>query len=147
MSENILELNLRRLEQAGDATIGELRIGEAWFCWTLEDKVRSKKIKHQTAIPAGEYNIIVSLSARFRVQMPLLLSVPEFDGIRIHPGNSAADTSGCILLGQNRDGSRILSSRVAYQAFMKRLAVDGNRARITITQPDAWPKWGVPNES
>lgn len=136
-----MKIVLSRLEQIENATIGELRLDGARFCWTLEDKVRPAKIKHETAIPAGTYSVIVTRSARFGVDMPLLEAVESFSGIRIHPGNSTADTSGCILLGLKRGGARIGESRRAYDQFMRKLKAVGNKAEITITQPDAWPKW------
>lgn len=137
-----MNLTLTRLEQVENATLGELRIDGAWFCWTLEDKVRAQKIKHETAIPAGTYNVIVNRSSRFGVDMPLLEGVESFSGIRIHPGNSPADTSGCILLGAKRLGGMIGESRKAYQSFFRKLQLAGSKATITITQPEAWPKWG-----
>jgi len=142
-----LTLTLTRLEQVENATLGELRIDGAWFCWTLEDKVRAEKIKHETAIPSGTYSVIVTRSARFGVDMPLLENVPEFSGIRIHPGNTPADTSGCILLGAKRLGGMIGESRKAYQSFFRKLQLSGGNATITITQPDAWPKWGEDEET
>lgn len=137
-----MNLTLTRLETIKEATIGELRIDGAWFCWTLEDLVRESKIKDQTAIPAGRYDVIVNESTRFGVEMPLLLNVDGFRGIRIHYGNSAADTSGCILLGLRRHADKVLSSRDAYARFMSKLKVAGNKAVITITQPVGWPVWG-----
>lgn len=136
-----MRLDLTRLEIDRDATIGELRIDGEWFCWTLEDRVRAAKIKHQTAIPTGSYEVRITHSQRFGVRMPLVVDVPEFAGIRIHPGNSAADTSGCILVGGHRQGNRITDSRAAYQALMTRLESAGD-VTLHITQPAAWPSWG-----
>ncbi len=127
----------------GDATLGELRLDGVWFCWTLEDRVRAQKIKHETAIPAGEYVVTLTHSARFGVVLPQVNDVPEFSGIRIHPGNSAADTSGCILVGKGRNGERISDSREAFAALMLRLQQVAHNEVIVlrIHQPDAWPKW------
>lgn len=139
-----MRLTLRRLQILNnDTTIGELLIDGEWFCWTLEDRVRAQKIKHQTAIPAGEYIVEVNMSARFKELMPLLLNVPQFSGIRIHPGNDAADTSGCILVGFSRTGARIEQSRAAFSELMKRMEATYTNEMISIeiTQPPDWPVW------
>ena len=97
---NQMTLILQRTHEVGDTTFGKLYLNDMTFLnYTLEDKVREIKIKHQTTIPAGTYEIIINKSERFKQMMPLLLNVPGFDGIRIHKGNSAIDTSGCILVG------------------------------------------------
>jgi len=83
------------------STIGKLYIDDKFFCYTLEDVVRpvGEKLLGKTAIPWGKYRVILSMSNRFKKVLPLLLDVPMFEGIRIHAGNSAVDTEGCILLG------------------------------------------------
>jgi hypothetical protein len=137
-----MRLELTRQEIINDATIGTLTIDGRWFCWTLEDRVRAQKIRARTAIPAGEYNVAVTMSARFKQMMPLVMDVPEFSGIRIHPGNSIADTEGCILVGFVRDGDRILNSRQAFDELMRRMAeAKGEGIFLTIRQPADWPKW------
>lgn len=86
------------------STRGILLINNKIFCYTLEDTVRPKgadKVPGQTAIPAGRYEVILNFSNRFQKIMPLLLNVPGFVGIRIHGGNTAADTEGCILTAYN----------------------------------------------
>lgn len=139
-----MRLELTRLEIDKDATIGQLKINGEWFCWVLEDLVRAAKIKHQTAIPAGEYRVRLSKSQRFGEVMPEILNVPEYTGIRIHPGNDAADTSGCPLVGMNRNGSKITDSRKAFDGLMRRMTSipSGEAITIKITQPQEWPKWG-----
>lgn len=89
--------------------IGALHIDNEFFCWTLEDEKRADgvKVKHETAIPTGVYKLIVSRSNRFKRQMPLLINVPMFEGIRIHGGNTSKNTSGCILVAKNRSDERI----------------------------------------
>lgn len=131
------------MEQGQTATVGELRIDGAWFCWTLEDRVRSAKVKHETAIPAGEYIVTLTQSARFGTVLPEVHDVPEFSGIRIHAGNTAADTSGCILVGMSRRGERIGNSREALANLMQVLQQAASEVIVLkIHQPDAWPKWG-----
>lgn len=82
------------------STIGDLTLDGQFLCNTLEDTVRNFKISGKTAIPAGRYEVIINDSARFHRRMPLLLKVPFFDGIRIHNGNTADQTDGCILVGE-----------------------------------------------
>lgn len=111
-----MTLILQRTHEFGDTTFGKLFLNDMTFLnYTLEDKVREVKIKHQTAIPAGTYQIIINKSERFKQLMPLLLNVPNFEGIRIHKGNTSIDTSGCILVGDILKEDRILLSTTAYQ--------------------------------
>lgn len=103
-------------------TISELYIDDKFYCHVLEDQDRglhqqdtlqyilSVKEKHHTAIPYGKYQVIMSFSARFQVYLPELLSVPGFSGIRIHAGNTQADTSGCLLPGK-KSGDKVINSR------------------------------------
>ena len=85
-----------------------------YFCDTLEDRCRDldkeKKVMNETAIPEGTYEVIVNVSARFKRKLPLLLDVPHFSGIRIHRGNTDKDTSGCILVGENKQPGRVINS-------------------------------------
>ena len=79
-----------------------------FYGYTLEDTVRKpgQKVPGKTAIPAGSYKVTVTYSPHFKKLLPLINDVPEFDGVRIHGGNSAADTNGCLLVAKNRDSSR-----------------------------------------
>lgn len=112
-------LELERLQLDPDLTIGSLTVDGQWLAWTLEDAVRSgPKVPGQTAIPAGRYPVLITHSARFRRDLPLLQYVPGFAGVRIHPGNTAADTEGCILVGLDRMAKSIGRSRAAFDALM-----------------------------
>jgi len=105
-------------------------LSDRW-CWTFEDVVREVpgqpvttwKIAHETAIPEGMYRIRFTPSARFHGLMPQLMDVPGFDGIRIHAGNTSADTSGCILVGHEPmpKGDGVLHSRDAFGPVYSRL--------------------------
>lgn len=73
-----------------------------FLCYTLEDAERPVKIKGETAIPTGIYTVIVTMSPRFKKEMPLIMNVPNFSGVRLHGGNTEKDTEGCPLLGMVR---------------------------------------------
>jgi hypothetical protein len=104
-------LKIKRIAFKEKYTIGKLYINGEYFCDTLEDAVREKKIKHETAIPKGEYEVIMYNSPRFKRLLPLLKDVPNFTGILIHRGNTNADTSGCILVGENKKVGMVLNSK------------------------------------
>ena len=118
-------LTLDRQPSWRDTTLGLLWVGGAFQCYALEDQVRhGAKIPGVTAIPAGRYRVDITWSPRFGRRLPVLLDVPGFDGVRIHPGNTAADTEGCILVGLGSDTvePRITQSRAALELLMDRLA-------------------------
>lgn len=115
-------LTLKRIALKPTYTIGKLYIDDTYFCDTLEDTVRDKnkngkfdageyKIYGQTAIPYGKYEVKWTYSPRFKRYMPLLMNVPSFNGVRIHSGNTAKDTLGCILVGENSKVGMVLNSR------------------------------------
>lgn len=104
-----MELKLVRSVINPKSTMGKLYLNSDFFAYTCEDKVRNlngdlkKKVKNETAIDAGKYEVILSFSNRFQKYLPLLLNVKCFDGIRIHGGNTEADSEGCILIGAQGD--------------------------------------------
>lgn len=104
------------------STIGKLFLGEDFFCYTLEDPLRDKKVYGETAIPEGTYQVIINYSPRFKKYLPLLLEVPGFEGIRIHTGNTPQDTLGCILVAQEKGNDIIYSSRPAFFSLMDRIS-------------------------
>lgn len=110
-----MKLKLIRKYKCPNYTIGHLYINDKYFCDTIEDKVRQldsieDKIKHKTAIPKGKYKVVVTMSPKFRRSLPLLLNVPFFEGIRIHRGNDENDTSGCIIVGENKIKGKVINS-------------------------------------
>lgn len=125
-------LVLRRIIKMPEFTMGELFINGKKFCNTLEDQVRDanndgdlndpgeEKVYGKTAIPRGTYKVIVNLSNRFKKELPLLLNVPGFEGIRIHGGNKAEDSLGCIL--------------VAYNAYEKEGRIQGSSSNDLVTE-------------
>jgi hypothetical protein len=115
--------------------MGILLIDGVFTCWTLEDVVRPVKISGETAIPAGRYDVRLSLSQRFQKTLPELLAVPGFTGIRVHAGNTAASTSGCVLVGRKRGNSVVLESKLALMEVMehlRRATTAGDQITISI---------------
>lgn len=90
-------LTLVRFTQTDEAVLGSLYLNGAFICYTLEN--RSK------AIPAGLYNVQNSQSPKFKRELPLIsnsTTVKASRGIRIHRGNTAKDSQGCVLVGMGR---------------------------------------------
>ena len=117
------------------ATMGLLLIDGVFTCWTLADVVRPVKIPGETAIPAGRYAVRLSLSQRFQKLLPEILTVPGFTGIRIHAGNTQADTHGCLLVGRVRAYDRVEESKLALMHVMEQLrraTTAGDPITITI---------------
>lgn len=125
-----MKITVKRLHKTDTSTIGELYIDEVFECYTLEDIEREVKIKCETAIPKGTYKVIINQSNRFKKLMPLLLNVPNFEGVRIHSGNTNHDTEGCILVGQTRSKNFIGQSRKAFDKLFKKMQTAKD---ITIT--------------
>ena len=101
----------------------------------MEDTVRDEKIAGKTAIPEGTYEVVVNRSPRFKRDLPLLLNVPNFEGIRIHRGNTAKDTNGCILVGENKVKGKVINS-TKYErlltAILKREMQSGSNIKIIV---------------
>ena len=126
-----MKLLLKRIALRDNYTIGKLYINDKYFCDTLEDAVRDVKIKHQTAIPKGIYKVVLTASPRFKRILPRLLNVPEFTGVLIHRGNTIADTSGCILVGENKKKGMVLNS-TKYEVELVKILTESNSKNITI---------------
>lgn len=125
-----MRITVERLQRDVDVTIGSMSVDGAWQCWTLEDTVREKqgvpvaqwKIPGETAIPVGLYRVTIDMSNRFGRLLPLLINVPGFAGVRIHPGNTAANTEGCILVGRDRLPKSIGASRIAFDRLFAKMS-------------------------
>lgn len=114
-------VEVKRTFKGTEYTIGKLYIDGAYFCDTLEDTVRNgQKIAGKTAIPAGIYKVRKTMSPRFKRILPEILNVPNFTGVRIHEGNTAKDTDGCLLVGLNRAKGAVLCSKNTMAFFMDR---------------------------
>ena len=134
-----MELTLKRTPQI-NCTLGQLFYNGQEFCKTIEDVDRKieeagcpAKIPSITAIPRGRYEVIINFSNRFQKYMPLLLNVPCFEGIRIHSGNKAVDSEGCILVGSDFSGDSVINSRVTFTKFMTLLKSVEKKEKIWIT--------------
>ena len=118
-------LEVKRLYKKDTYTIGVLMVDGEKFSDTLEDKVRDlnseKKVYGETAIPAGKYKVVMSMSSKFKRVMPYLENVPQFTGIMIHPGNTPKDTLGCILVGENKKKGQLSNSRKYSDELNKRI--------------------------
>ena len=150
-----MELILERIAKRKTYTIGRLyilrqvmdeyRSGEAkeYLCDTLEPTWRdyehgAYKIKGKSAIPEGRYAVVISYSPKFKQWLPILLGGPEFNkqwqGIRIHAGNTAKDTQGCILVGRNQRVGEVLESRKwLYELKMKIVEAKDKGEAVWIT--------------
>ena len=138
-------MQVTRTKELPMATLGFLTINGARECFTLEPEVRevagqpvaSWKIAGKTAIPVGTYNVTIDFSPKFGQAMPLLEGIPDFAEVRIHPGNTDADTEGCFLLGLTSPGGDFIgNSRAAFDSFFPKLQAAisaGDTPTITVT--------------
>ena len=142
-----MEIIVRRIAKKDTYTIGHMYINGVYVCDTLEDKdrgldstmsvsyIKSKKVYGKTAIPTGTYTVAYTYSNKFKKMMPLVQNVKGFDGIRMHSGNTAADTLGCLLLGENKEVGKILNSRATcakVYPMIKAASDKGERITVTI---------------
>ena len=139
-----MKMLLKRRFLGDNYTIGTLFINGERFCDTLEDKNRDanrngkfdgkeKKVQGETCIPFGTYKVTLNLSPRFKRPLPRLLDVPNFEGVLIHRGNTAKDTEGCILVGENKVKGKVINSTPYEVELVRRCtAAMANKEEITI---------------
>lgn len=138
-----MKLQLLRFDSGLNDTLGLLFINGKFTGFTLEDEYREVKVMSETRIPAGTYQIKYTYSPKYGKFMLEVMNVPNFSGIRIHPGNTEKDTSGCLLVGNvcrfNPEGdSRIEESRLAYDRILRLItATLGKGEDVTIEIKDS----------
>ena len=147
-----MKLLLKRMAKMEKYTIGKLYIDGEYFADTLEDtdrnltstmskdKIAKVKVYGKTAIPTGTYVVDMNtVSPKFGKRswaqpyggkVPRLQDVPGYEGVLIHPGNTADDTSGCILVGRNKVKGQVVESQNTFHSLMNILKGDND---ITIT--------------
>lgn len=131
-----MKLQVIRQEFDDICTIGTMTINGVFECYTLEPVVRpvdAEKIPNKTAIPYGTYQVTITYSPHFKRDMPLVNNVPNFEGVRIHSGNWAADTEGCCLVGGTKSKDAIFKSSAEFTSLFSKIksALDFGEA-ITI---------------
>lgn len=151
-----MELLLTRIAKKDKYTIGRLYIDGVYFCDTIEDKdrnlsqnmslstIQSIKVQDKTAVPIGRYKVAMNIVSKrlskkafYRQyasggKVPRLLNVPGFEGILIHTGNTAEDSSGCIIVGKNKKVGMVLDSIVTFIQLYRKLQSATNDIYITI---------------
>lgn len=140
-----MEMRAKRTWYTYHSTISDLNIDDRHECWVLEDTRRpdGEKVHGRTCIPPGRYKVVITRSQRFGIDLPLLVDVPGFSGVRIHPGNTDADTEGCLLPGRTRVTDRVGESRAAFDALYAKIrdAIDdGEGCWITMEDGEEWTK-------
>jgi hypothetical protein len=138
-----MKLELERRFLGESYTIGSLSIDGKKFCDTLEDRVRDlnkngvfdgdeKKVYGETAIPYGTYDVVVDYSPKFKRELPRLQNVRHFEGILIHRGNTAEDSAGCILVGENKVKGKVINS-TPYEKELVRILKEAQDRKEPIT--------------
>lgn len=118
----MLHLTLIRAYKKDTYTIGRLYAGGRFICNTIEDKdrglnqfmsesdIQKVKVKAETAIPIGTYKLVVSMSPKFGRKLIEIQNVPAYSGVRVHRGNTAQDSAGCVIVGMNTEKGKVTNS-------------------------------------
>jgi hypothetical protein len=135
-----MKIEVIRTKFDDTCSIGEMLVDGSHECYTLEPVTRpadAEKIFGKTAIPYGTYPVTVSFSGHFQRDMPLLVGVPNFSEVRIHPGNYASNTEGCCLVGEGESADAITQSVAAFDALWPKIRdAVANGEEVTITYTD-----------
>ena len=144
-----MELKLIRKYRCSNYCIDKLYINNEYFSDALEDpdrgltdsmsleEIQKIKIKGNTCIPYGTYNVTITYSPRFKRNLPLINNVKGFEGIRVHNGNTPQHTKGCVLLGFNKIKGQVVDSKVTVNKFIdivQKALNKGEKVTITITK-------------
>lgn len=155
-----MEIRVRRIALKDTYTIGKMYIDGRYFCDVLEDKVRDLnkngefdngevKIANHTAIPYGTYEITMDVRStkfsdfekypwakEYDGYLPRLTNVPLFVGVLLHVGNSDVDSSGCLLVGENKVVGKVINSTTTFRRLMNEYLIPaknrGEKIYITI---------------
>lgn len=151
-----MQILVKRIAKKATYTIGKLYINGKYFCDTIEDKdrgltsdmslnkIRSLKVPSETAIPTGTYTVTLNVvSPRLSKKqfyrdyanggrVPRLIDVKGYDGVLIHVGNTALDSSGCLLVGENKRVGEVINSKETFKKLYKELLKDKNNIKLTI---------------
>jgi hypothetical protein len=140
-----MNLEIVRKIFTDESTVGDFLIGGVRYYYSLEDKDRQRqedgsiipwtrdlKVYGETAIPYGRYEVITNFSARFKTVMPLLINVQDYEGVRIHSGNTDENTEGCPLIGFTKADNFIGQSKKAFEDFMPRLVAALKKGKLFI---------------
>ena len=137
-NKNNMEILVKRLYKNSAYTIGKMYIDGQYLCDTVEDcdrglnqsmtsqQIAVKKVYGKTAIPAGRYKVTLTFSNKFKRVLPLVNDVIGFLGIRIHAGNTAEDSLGCIIVGENKIKGGVVNSKVTLERLMAKLTGQTN---------------------
>ena len=147
-----MEIRVRRIALKDTYTIGKMYIDGEYFSDVLEDRVRDlnnqAKVPNKTAIPYGTYEITLDVKSTkysdfnkypwakdYNGYLPRLTNVPLFLGILIHPGNTEHDSSGCLLVGENKVVGKVINSKATFEKLMKEhlLPAKNRGEKINIT--------------
>lgn len=149
-----MELRLKRISRKEGYTIGRLYVDGKYVCDTIEDRDRglaqslpasvnvTKKRKGMTAIPTGKYRVTLDVQSpkfsKYKAYdwcngyLPRLVNVPAFEGVLIHAGNSANDTDGCLLVGENKVVGKVLNSMATLKKLYEIMKSAKDPIYITI---------------
>ena len=150
-----MNLKLQRIARKPTYTIGRLFVNGKYFCDTIEDcdrglksswtleRIKALKQYGVTAIPTGTYCVTLdTVSPKFASRswaqfcggkLPRLQNVPGYDGVLIHVGNTAADTLGCILVGQNKVVGKVINSSATFKSLYNGYLLPAKEAGESIT--------------
>ena len=154
-----MQLTVKRSYRGSDYTVGHLYVDGKFFCDTMEDidrglndrmpvtQIKSIKVKGKTCIPYGTYVVSMNtVSPKYsnyskypyalfvKGKMPRVMDVPGFEGVLIHPGTTANDTEGCLLVGENKVKGKLINSQATWKRLCSvLLKAYNNKESITIT--------------